>query len=179
MNPLFLLTLSLLFPLTVAAQSGPDVVAAPVLPVQIVPNGSLSSPEPDEDIKIYEETAIQPPNVAIGAEGEIVVERKVCRYLTAYQQAQDVEFEPGIDVNGRAVVPADINASPFQPADEFEFNVAVDLVEYLGLPVMPGVEAYTGVGKVAVKNNQLYFDDEPLKPESEQALYALCVEEEE
>ena len=141
------------------AQTGPNVQAVPVLPVQIVPEGTMAS----ERVELYDEA--DSPNIAKGKDGQILVEDKVCQLLVEYQPAQDVEYQPGVDVNGNAVVPADLNANPIKAPDVIEFNIAVDAFDYLGLVTQPGIEGDINIGKVRYQNNQLYFNDEPLKPE--------------
>ncbi len=105
---------------------------------------------------------------------DIVIEEDYCQYLTEYQPTADVEYQPGIDVNGNAVVPADIGGAQIVAAEVIEFNIAVDVAEYIGLPTQPGIENFANVGTIQVVNNQLFFNGEPLKTDSEKALLALC-----
>lgn len=105
---------------------------------------------------------------------DIVIEEEYCQYLTEYEQPVGVEYQPGVDVDGNAVVPADIQATQITPPAVIEFNIAVDVAEYIGLPTQPGIETISNMGTIQVANNQLYFNGEPLKPDSEKALLALC-----
>lgn len=105
---------------------------------------------------------------------DIVIEEDYCQYLIEYQPAEGVEYQPGVDVDGAAVVPADIEGTQIQPPEVIEFNIAIDVAEYVGIPVQPGIENFANVGTIQVVNNRLFFNGEPLKPDSEKALYALC-----
>jgi hypothetical protein len=106
-----------------------------------------------------------------------VLSESACRYLTEYQQAEGVEYQPGLDVDGNAVVPADINRNQIEVPKVVGFDITVDVAEYAGLPVPQGTETLARIGTVTIENNQLKFNGEPLKPESEQALIALCEED--
>ena len=112
----------------------------------------------------------------------IVTRDPLCRYVTEYRPATGVDspdFEPGVNItNNRAVVPADMGANTIKAPERLEFNITVDVAEYIGLPVQPGVENLATIGAIAVENNQLYFNGEPLKPDNETALIALCQEKE-
>ena len=109
---------------------------------------------------------------------DIVIKEEYCQKLTEYKQAEGVEYQPGVDVNGRAVVPADMQTNRIQPPEVIEFNIAVDVAEYIGIPTQPGIENFANVGTIQVVNNQLFFNGEPLKTDSEQALLALCENDE-
>lgn len=150
------------------AQQGPDVQKAPVLPVEIIPEGTIITGGEG----IYEIDAA--PNIAMGGEGQILVENQVCTYLVEYQPAQNVEYQPGVDVNGNAVVPADIQTTQIAAPEVIEFNIAIDVAAYMGMIAQPGIENFANIGRIQVKDNQLYFNGEPLKPDSEKALLALC-----
>ncbi len=52
-----------------------------------------------------------------------------CRYLPKYEQPAGVAYQPGVDVHGKAVVSADINAAPFQMPDVITVPLTVDLIE--------------------------------------------------
>lgn len=107
----------------------------------------------------------------------VVMEDAACRYLKEYQQQDGVEYVPGRDAKGNPVVPADLYQSPVQLPEIVEFDITVDLAEYAGLTVPEGTEGLAKIGTIRIENNQLKFNGEPLKPESEQALIALCEED--
>ncbi len=92
----------------------------------------------------------------------------LCTKLTQHQPDSDVTYQAGVDVNGNAVVPADINAG-YQPNTNFEIPVTVDLAERLdididGLELKPsfGTLVYTGDNRVMyegqdITNRALYL----------------------
>ena len=164
----YLLILLMTFSPAAIAQDGPIVQSAPVLPVEIVPEGAVITGGEG----IYE--IGQEPKIVIGPQDQVIVEETVCKYMVEYQPMQGVEYQPGVDVNGKAVVPADIQTTQITPPSVIEFNIAIDVAEYVGIPRQPGIENFANIGTIQVKNNQLYFNGEPLKPDSEKALLALC-----
>ena len=60
--------------------------------------------------------------------------RKFCRLLPAHAPDADVTYQPGVDVRGRAVVPADLNSAnnPIVP-EVVKIPLSVDLVEEFDL----------------------------------------------
>ncbi len=85
----------------------------------------------------------------------------LCTKLTQHQPDEDVTYRAGVDVNGNAVVPADINAG-FQPNTSFEIPVTIDLAERLnidvdGLELEPsfGTLVYTGDNRVTYGGNDI------------------------
>ena len=107
----------------------------------------------------------------------VVLQDSTCRYLTEYQTPPGVEYQSGVDVNGDPVVPADINNNGIRPPDVYEFDLTVDVADYAGIDIPAETEGLARIGTVTVENNQLKFNGEPLKPESERALIALCNED--
>jgi hypothetical protein len=53
----------------------------------------------------------------------------VCKIITAHKPADDVAYKAGVDVYGNSVVPADINAAPFQAPNVIKVPLDVDLAQ--------------------------------------------------
>ncbi|AWK85782.1 hypothetical protein [Azospirillum thermophilum] len=100
----------------------------------------------------------------------------VCRYLPRHRPAPDVEFKPGVDVNGRPVAPADLPGSAGTAAPlRLDIPVTLDFARRIGLVVPPtGLPGRTEVGRLTMDGGQLFFNGQPLGGPSESQLYALC-----
>ncbi|AWJ83083.1 hypothetical protein TSH58p_05810 [Azospirillum sp. TSH58] len=105
------------------------------------------------------------------------VDLSACQFLTAHRPAPGVEYTPGVDVNGKAVAPADLpgSAGAAPPLERFDIPVTVDFARRMGFPVpqgaaAPGVE----VGYLTWYANRLYFNGQPIGAPSEAEVYAYC-----
>ncbi|WP_207458517.1 hypothetical protein [Azospirillum sp. SYSU D00513] len=99
-----------------------------------------------------------------------------CRYLTHHRPAPDVDYVPGVDAQGRAVVPADLPGSAaVAPVQRLDIPLTVGIARRLGYPVPsgglpPGAE----IGTLTLDRDRLYFNGQPLGAAREAQLYALC-----
>lgn len=73
----------------------------------------------------------------------------LCKLRAQYIASPDVAFQPGVDVHGNPVVPADVNAYPAMIPDVIRIPVSIDLAERLG-HVPEGAELKTETGMVEV-----------------------------
>lgn len=102
------------------------------------------------------------------------IDPALCSRIVAYQKPAGVDYKPGVDVKGKPVVEADLNASPIKMPDNISFNITVDLAQYLGLP-MPGLEGLVNVGAINIENGgKMTFNGEPLEGHAAKALRELC-----
>ena len=102
-----------------------------------------------------------------------------CAHLVRHAPAPDVAYQPGIDVRGRRVVPAEVEGGVTLDLPEaFAIPINVDLQKRLGIPADPAqfqTRDFT-VGTVTWKNGQGYFNGQPLQSEEATRLAALCQE---
>ena len=102
-----------------------------------------------------------------------------CAQMVRHAAASDVVFEPGVDLQGRVVVPADLDGGVrIEPPGEFSIPITVDLQRSLGIPVDPNsfqTQNFT-VGVVTWRNGQGFFNGQPLQSEQSANLAALCQE---
>ncbi|MBI1327142.1 MAG: hypothetical protein GC136_05825 [Alphaproteobacteria bacterium] len=76
---------------------------------------------------------------------------ELCQTLQAHKPADDINYKAGVDVNGNAVVSADINgANNFFAGQPFSFPLTVDAAAYLGVPPPAGVEMKGNIGDIKV-----------------------------
>ena len=60
-----------------------------------------------------------------------VINRTDCRALATYRPSQGVDYQPGVDVNGHYVAPADLpGGSTYKLPETVEFDVRIDPIGY-------------------------------------------------
>ncbi len=108
---------------------------------------------------------------------EIVLSSDACRNLAVYQPGVDGDaaYKPGVDVTGKPVVEADLGGGGIPAPDTVEFDLTVDMAQYLGFSVNPAVEGKIGIAKITVlPDGRILRDGQPLEGQAEAALRALC-----
>jgi hypothetical protein len=110
------------------------------------------------------------------ANAEIAISRKDCQRLVNHEPAPDVTYQPGVDVHGRPVVPADLGGGQqIQLPDVIYIPIEVLIQEKYGIPTNSVLyDATALVGVVSVRGNQVYFEDQPLTDPEIVALEEAC-----
>lgn len=122
--------------------------------------------------------------VASAAPGEgtptIAVDPAACRWVKQHRASADVNYQPGVDVQGRPVAPADLpGTAQIQLPERIEIPITLDLAERFGLPrtalSRTGVTAgEVQVGVVTLDGSQARFNGQPLSAAAEDELAVLC-----
>ncbi|MDH3594157.1 MAG: hypothetical protein OEU09_20180 [Rhodospirillales bacterium] len=101
-----------------------------------------------------------------------------CKRLVAHRPAPGVAYQPGIDVRGHAVAPAEPEGdTPLQPYEILLIPIELDLFERLGSdPGRPAVEARVLIGTIELRDGRAYFNGRPLEDAGEAKLAAKCRE---
>lgn len=108
----------------------------------------------------------------------VVIDHAACRALVRHEPADDATYKPGVDVHGKPVVEADINASPIKVPETIRFNITVDVAKYAGINVPTGTEMQANMGEVVVMpDGKMTFNGQPMEGDAEAALIALCKEQ--
>lgn len=95
----------------------------------------------------------------------------LCRTLPDAQVIEGVEYQPGVDVNGKSVVPADLNALDASVPDVINIPITVDLIQKFSLMNMNGIELKPDVGNIGIhKNGRVTYNGQDI---SKQA-YTVC-----
>ena len=101
-----------------------------------------------------------------------------CAALTEHVPAPGVEYQPGVDVEGNKVAPADLAATPaLKLPDEVHIPITVDLAARYGIPATSNLfksEAYIGSARVRLRDGSVWFNGQPLTSEESQLLSRLC-----
>jgi len=113
---------------------------------------------------------------AVPASAEIAISRKDCQRLVNHEPAPDVTYQPGVDVHGRPVVPADLGGGQqIQLPDVIYIPIEVLIQDKFGIPANSVLyDATALVGVVEVRGNQVYFEDQPLTDPEVVALEQAC-----
>ena len=113
---------------------------------------------------------------AAPASAEIAISRKDCSRLVNHEPAPDVAYQPGVDVHGRPVAPADLGGGQqFQLPDVIYIPIEVLIQDKYGIPANSVLyDATALIGVVAVRGNQVYFEDQPLTDPEVAALEQAC-----
>lgn len=112
------------------------------------------------------------------AKPTITVTRSACEQFVRYVPDDDVAYQPGVDVYGNKVAPADLNGGSnilHSLPKEIEFPVTIDFFEYAGIAVPNGVGGEQSIGKISFRNGRVYFNDQPLGDDAaSNELIAAC-----
>ena len=97
-----------------------------------------------------------------------------CSRLVNHVAAADVNYRPGVDVNGNAVAPANLNAQPqIRMADVISIPVTIDLATNLGIDT-PFLARPT-VGEVRItRDGRVSFNGQPIGDAAQQELAQRC-----
>lgn len=113
------------------------------------------------------------------AERTIAVAASDCRLAIEHGPVADVDFESGVDVYGRPVVPADATRAGVALPDIVSIFVSADVRDTFQLgddsPLL-SFDAAIGVVEYDLSSGRLLFNGVPLSERDEQALVALCRE---
>jgi hypothetical protein len=120
-----------------------------------------------------------PGGVAAAPTGGLVISSQICATLpgagpnNATSAVPSAEYQPGVDANGNAVAPADLPAAPAAPSvDNFPIEINQRFARNFNLP--PGGNAKGVLGYVTVRDNQTYFNGQPLNADQASALAEAC-----
>lgn len=99
-------------------------------------------------------------------------QNQLCEKLVRHVPDADVAFQPGVDLKGRPVVPADLNAgSSIEIPETIEIPLTVDLARRLRVPAPQGIEMEVLIGFLQItKEGRVLQNGRDL---TDQAVY-LC-----
>ena len=114
------------------------------------------------------------PGPAKGA--TVTITRADCTRLTQHVPSAGVAYQPGVDVNGRAAAPADLNGGQqIAVPENFAIEIDVDLLESLGIPTAGALHTPEAkIGVVEVRGGRAYFNGQPLQNEAQADLAKNC-----
>ena len=113
------------------------------------------------------------------AYAELVITRRACDWLVEHQAVPDVTYQPGVDVYGRPVAPADLDGGSNLALPEVIYiPLEVLLQDRFGIPANSVLfEAKAQVGTVVVVGDQIYYEGQLLGDADQRALALACREQ--
>jgi hypothetical protein len=113
---------------------------------------------------------------AAPAGAEVAISRRDCDRLVTHEPAPDVTYQPGVDVHGRPVAPADLGGgAQIELPDVIYIPIEVLIQDKYGIPANSVLyDATALVGVVSVRGNQVYFEDKLLSDPEVAALEEAC-----
>jgi hypothetical protein len=105
-----------------------------------------------------------------------------CRALVAHTPRADVTYQGGVDVRGKPVVPADLNAGTSIDIPAFiEIPITVDVAKRLSagapgdiLNSRRGLEGKAAIGMLTIKGNDAFWNGRPLQTQDELLMAEAC-----
>ena len=119
--------------------------------------------------------------VAAPARAESVpvrIDRDACANVVEAVPDPDVAYQPGVDVDGNKVAPADLPGSP-QLALPESFVITLELNLRHSVHRVPGprgLEPKLQLGLITVEGNRVYYNGQPLDDPEQARLVAACRE---
>ena len=113
---------------------------------------------------------------ALPASAELAISRRDCERLVRHEPAPDVTYQPGVDVHGRPVAPADLGGgTQLELPDVIYIPIEVFLQDKYGIPANSVLfNARAQVGVVEVHGDKVYYEDQLLSDPETAALEAAC-----
>ncbi len=108
----------------------------------------------------------------------VAITRADCARLVAHVPGPDVAYQPGVDVYGRAVAPADLGGPPrIEVPETILIDIEIDLLGRFGIPADPALyDPDAEVGEVLYKDGRFTFNGQPLQDQAQAELAARCQE---
>ncbi len=120
-------------------------------------------------------TAAAPP-AAAHESLQFAITKADCARLVEHVPAPDVAYQPGVDVYGNPVAPADLDGgAPIELPETIVSDIEVDLFQRFGIPVDPALyDADAELGEVVYREGRFTFNGQPLHSEAQAELAARC-----
>jgi|GEM_PF-3230232 len=101
---------------------------------------------------------------------------QLCTALSLHDEKSDADYVEGVDVDGRPVVSADLNAAPQVDFERVYIPITVDLAERFDIGFTSGLDAEALVGVLHLDGDVLYFNDQKISDAQSHAIAAECAE---
>jgi hypothetical protein len=112
---------------------------------------------------------------AFAQNDEVIISKQECEKLIRINSFSSPDYVSGVDAHGNKVKSADLNGeSPIKIPDEISFNFGIDLGERYGAGKYSGT---TNFGKVTVKGRDVFWNDQKLGSNENEAVLKACREQ--
>lgn len=115
---------------------------------------------------------------ATPAWADIAISERDCERLVNHEPAPDVTYQPGVDVHGRPVAPADLDGgNGLKLPDVIYIPIEVFVKDKYNIPANSVLfNARAQVGVVEVRGDRVYYEDQLLGDPEVAALEDACRE---
>ena len=114
--------------------------------------------------------------VAVSGDGTVTVAADVCAQVRSLPPVAGAAYVPGVDVDGKAVAPADLpSEAPPVTVENIPIEIDRNLQRRFAIPA--GARLFTQkaqIGTVTLRDGVAYFNGQPLVPAEQAALQAGC-----
>jgi hypothetical protein len=118
------------------------------------------------------------------ASGVTNIDPALCRNLVNATPDADVAYQPGVDVHGNAVAPADLpgGGGQIKMPKTLKIPLTVNLAQSLGLNTSAypynqlGAGTEASLGTLTVEGNKVMLDGQPLSDPQQDKLAVLCMQ---
>ena len=122
--------------------------------------------------------ALVPVTPAAAEESYLTLSEDDCARLARHYPEDNVTYQPGRDVRGKTVAPADLNGEgALVMPQAVVIPIELDLFERYGIPANPANfkgDVFIGEVVVDVASGRAIFNGQPLQSEAEAELAARC-----
>lgn len=119
-------------------------------------------------------TTPPPGGVSVSPDGQITLSSSVCPALAGVTAVPGADYQPGVDIHGTPVAPADLPPSAPSPAlDDLPIVVGANLMKHYG---GAGGRLFGGgiIGLITVHEGRVYLNGAPLGGNERDMLVAAC-----
>lgn len=128
-------------------------------------------------------TFIQSVSLAQAADAT-AIDPALCQNLVKHVPSADVTYQPGVDVYGKPVAPADLpGSSSLQLPSKINIPITINIAKALNLNTsqypynMLGEGTEAMLGTLTVQGNEVLFNGKPLSGEQQDNLAVLCMKQ--
>ncbi len=118
---------------------------------------------------------------AIAEGGTVTIDRAACRFLIKHQPRADVTYQPGVDISGRAVAPADLeDRVDLQLPETLTIDITPELTKWLpntNPPYDRLSNSKINIGTIALSGDSITMNGQPLSPGAQENLAILCLQQ--
>lgn len=111
------------------------------------------------------------------------VDPRLCQSLVQYTPSADVAYQPGVDVHGKPVTPADLPGNPtIVLPDKINIPLTMNMAKLLNLNTTSfpnsalGAGTEAQLGTITVEGNKVSFNGQPLTSDQQDKLAVLCMQ---
>ena len=113
--------------------------------------------------------------VTAWAQSQVTITRQDCATVVKHVPAPNVTYQPGRDVRGRPVAPADLGGgNQIELPREINIDIGFNLADKYGLGAGGVYKGESVLGRVTVRDDRIFFNGKPLDERDRHAIAEAC-----